>query len=530
MLDRLVDGTESRIRELIPRFVEENLLTSFQREAVVNSADTKLTTKVVFECVLRAIARDDSPFDRLIPILQDLGYGHLADELLRAALPASLASRPDQRNRAVPVSAPHEDSSHSHTRTEAVYHGPELDSGIATRNPTGRQEGIDDDVPDQVLDQLHISRSNSTSGYSIEAHSSSGEHSGVSMNHDQYSHTINDSSIHPLITNSNSSTLYQPRLELHKPQLHPRLELHEPLVELHNEEQHEPSTPVQAAGNNIPSDVIVLPNGERFMSETTASNATIEDGIIQSLTDRIQNLRQELQQKGAEGMQKDAENLELQENCLKLEEEVKLTSDKLKQQKQETRRVEEEKDAEIKDWKKKCKDKENEVKCLTTQIARIEKEKKKMTAQHEAQIDELNAMHRKAEEENKEKMAEYQSKITTLEKNLEETNQKKEKAEIDLAHAREQIANLKLEKEIELSKMKDERHALELKVKDLDSEILKKELLLQSKDRELAQEKHAQERRQSLALQQQVETLQKEIQRLRSQSSSSSNNSQMQDE
>ena len=150
MLDRLVDGTESRIRELIPRFVEENLLTLFQSEAVANRTDAKLTTKVVFECVLRAVARDDSSFDCLIPILQEFGYGHLADELLGAALPTSLASPQHQRSRDS-GSTSHEDSSHSLTRTEVAYHGPELDSGIATRNPTGWQEGIDDDVPEQML-------------------------------------------------------------------------------------------------------------------------------------------------------------------------------------------------------------------------------------------------------------------------------------------------------------------------------------------------------------------------------------------
>ena len=531
MLDRLVDGTESRIHELIARLVTEKLLTSFQKEAVVNKTDTKLTTKVVFECVLRAVARNDSLFDRLIPILRDFGYGHLADELLRAALPTSLLASPlDQRSRAVPDSTSREDLSHSHTRTEVTHHEPELDSGIATRNPTGRQEAVDDDVPERMLDQLLISRSDSLSSrYSTEEHSISGEHE-VSTNQNQYSHMINDSSIHPLITSSNSSALLQPRLELHEPQVQPRLELHEPVVDLQNEGHQEPSTPVQAAGNSIPSDVIVLPNGERFMSETTASSMTIEDSLIQSLTDRIHHLRQELQQKGAEGMQKDAENLELQENYRKLEEDLQFTSDKLRQQKQETKRIEEEKDAAIKDWKKRYKDKENEVKCLTEQIARIEKEKEDMTVQHEAEISELNAKHRQAEEKNEEKVAEYQSRIITLEKNLEEANQKKEKAEIDLAHAREKIAMLKLEKEKELSKMKDERHALELKIRDLNEEVLKKELLLQSKDKELAQERHAQERRQSLALQQQVETLQKEIQRLRSQSSSSSSNSQMQDE
>lgn len=540
MLDRLIDGTESRIRELIAQFVAEELLTSFQKEAVANT-DTKLTTRVVFECVLRAVARNDSLFDRLIPILQDVGYVHLADELLRAALPATLSVAspadqrsgllPDQRIRvdthqrsqAIPGPYSREDLNHSHAWTQAAYHGPELDSGIATRNPTGQQEAVDDDIPEQVLDRLHFSRSDSSPKLSTEEHSSSGEHE-ASVNQNQYSHTANDSSVHPPNTNSNSSALLQPQLDLHEPQVV------QPRLDLHNEEQDEASTPIQAAGNSIPSDVIILPNGERFMSDTTSSMVTIEDSLIQSLTDRIHNLRQEVQQRDAEGMQKDAENIELQENYKKLEEELQSTSDKLRHQKQESKRIEEEKDAAIKDWKKRYKDKENEVKCLTEQIARIEKEKEDMTVQHKAEITELNAKRRRAEEKNEEKEAEYQTKITTLEKNLEEANQKKEKAEIALAQARENIAMLKLEKEKELSKMKDERHVLELKIRDLNEAVLKKELLLQSKDKELAQERHAQERRQSLALQHQVESLQKEIQRLRSQSSSSSNNSQMHDE
>ena len=533
LLDRLVDGTESRIGELIARFVAESLLTSFQKEAVAANRDTKLKTREVFKCVLGAVARNDSLFDQLIPILRDLGYGHLADELLRAALPTSLSGPPGyQRSRpgpAVPGAGPTsrgEDSSHSNTRTESTYHGPELDSGIATRNPTGRHEAINDDddvtVPDQMLDRLHFSRSNSSSRFSTEEHSGSGtgEHeASMNENQNQYSHTTNDpSTLPPITTNSTSdAALLQPRLDLHEPQM--VQELHEPVVDLHNEEQVEAPTPIQAAGDGIPNDVIVLPNGERFMSETTASSgATLEEGLILSLADRIHHLRQELQQKGAEGMQKDAENLELQENYRKLEEDLQFTSDKLREQKQETKRIEEEKDAAINDWKQRYKDKENEVKCLTEQIACIEKEKEEMTVQHEAEITELNAKHRQAEEKNEEKMAEYQRRITTLEKNLEEANLKKEKAEIALAQAEVKIAMLKLEKEKELSNMKDERHALELKVRDLNEEVLKKELLLCSKDNELAEEKHTQER---LALQQEVETLQRELQieRLRSQSS-----------
>ena len=542
LLDRLVDGTESRIDELIARFIAESLLTSFQKEAVAANRDTKLKTREVFKCVLGAVARNDSLFDRLIPILQELGYGHLADELLRAALPTSLSGPPGyQRSRpgaAVPgPTSRGEDSSHSNTRTENAYHGPELDSGIATRNPTGRHEAIDDDddvtVPDQMLDRLHFSRSNSSSRFSTEEHSGSGagEHeASMNENQNQYSHTTNDpSTLPPITTNSTSNAaLLQPRLDLHEPQM--VQELHEPVVDLHNEEQVEAPTPIQAAGDGIPNDVIVLPNGERFMSETMASSGTtLEEGLILSLADRIHHLRQELQQKDAEGMQKDAENLELQENCRKLEEDLQFTSNKLREQKQETKRIEEEKNAEIKDWKQRYEDKENEVKCLTEQIARIEKEKEEMTIQHKAEITELNAKHRQAEEKTEQKVVEYQTKITTLEKNLEKANQKKEKAEIALAQAEVKIATLKLQKEKELSNMKDQRHALQLKIRDLKEEVLKKELLLHSKDKELAEERHAQERRHSLALQQQVDNLQREIQRLRSQSSNSSTNSQTQD-
>ena len=66
------------------------------------------------------------------------------------------------------------------------------------------------------------------------------------------------------------------------------------------EQQHHP---IQADSNGLPSDVIVLPDGDRFISEGASNSTTIDDSLVESLTDRIHHMRQELRQKEAEGMQ-----------------------------------------------------------------------------------------------------------------------------------------------------------------------------------------------------------------------------------
>ena len=519
ILGRLVETTKHRVLELIERFSAESLITPSHKNLLLECSDSDKKTRLLFYGVIDLVQCRESLFERLVSVLRDMGFDDLAGELQMASL------------RHVPPSLP---------RCLQPLDRVEADSGFVSRNQTGWQANLTNST-----EHIHVQALIHDQLLSLERRQRFSNNSQVAARNDSeqeeppaHSEAVSDqnnidvhSSFH--LTPGEPDVLLQPQLQVQEPRSYDDDGDGE-------EQQHHP---IQADSNGLPSDVIVLPDGDRFISEGASNSTTIDDSLVESLTDRIHHMRQELRQKEAEGMQVQAEKLELEENCKELEEKVKRISGELKQQKKDTERVKKEKDDEIRDWRKRYKEKEDEVQNLVQEIAQMEREKEEMTKKHESQINELHAQHQKAEDENRSMEAKYQTRINSLEKDLEEANQKKEKAEIDLAYAREYIANLKLQREQDLSKMKDKTHALELQVRDLKEEVWKKEVQLYKKDKELAEERQVNSenrlqshRRESREIQQnlehqiasrnaEVEKLQKELQRLRSQTSSSSNNS-----
>ena len=533
LFDKLVDESKSRVRDLAGRFCDESIISPQQKEAALNEdGDNKKAASLIYSDVVRTVASNESAFDCMVGILRDEGLGDLSSKLLHEVMPPPPCI-PGHIAPGNSVSRLKKGASwHSGTsKNTSLSNGKaiECDSGIESRRQTGLQAQVayssEPLLHDQELVHEHISQPKllsanpTTLSGSPQAHVStttsftsdsaakcekkkSEEENVANYQSVQSSNHASASTHHSANATGDSEQLVTP-VQVLGPRLYDAVE-------------HQ--SPVQVAEvRRTQSDVIVLPEGERLLSGS-ASLAASEDNLAESL----RNMRQELQQIKAEGMQKEAENLHLQDKYKELEEKVEKTTEDLRIQKEQTEHALKEKEDAIVQWKRKYEEKEGEVAKLRSEIAEKEKEHDEILKKHKEEINELQNEHNKTVED-------YKTKINLLENELKETKQKKADAEIELAHAKEQLSKAELQKvqvEFELNKA---MHCLEMETMQL------KVSLSQTKE-ELAKEQKAKterelcdQRRQSVQIeqnyQQQLQNKDNEIvelKKLLSQKSSSS--------
>ncbi len=153
--------------------------------------------------------------------------------------------------------------------------------------------------------------------------------------------------------------------------------------------------------------------------------------------------------------------------------------------------------------KKECKEKDTHVEGLKKDKADMERKIKVL----EDRCEEADLKQTKSKEEIKSLHVSHRFKLDKLQKELEEVESREKNAQIELANAKAKLSDAKLEKEREISKLREEffkqekiKHGVELEKCSLEKETMlrlalkDKELVLKDKellmkDRELAQEK-----------------------------------------
>ena len=524
LLDRLVDKTRSHIRELANRFSEMDMLSTLKKETAFEECyDSENAAKMVFAGVLRTITRDETAFDRLVTILQEEGFENLASELSQKALSVPIPATttpPDTPEGAPPSSGRAKlkrgTSWHGYTSggalpfPKSVGENGEPDSGIASRNQTGLLANLstNSDPHFQERVQEHFAQPKLLSASLGTLVSSRIQPPSRSLN-DTNEH---NSSVPTSLHENPPSIATQTMQDVTNQEFVTPIQAQEPRS--YNTEEHQAPVQVDASDSHPCSDVMILPEGERLLPESTSIDTSEDD-----LAEKLQNMRLELQQMKAEEMQTNAKNVELHDRCRELEEKVEKTSEDLRLQKEHTEQTLKEKDDAIKEWKQRYDEKADEVEMLRLEIAEKEREQDEMMHKYEDKIVQLNAEH-------KQTLDEHNKRIHSLQEELKETKQKKAEAEIELERAKQELCKAEVRRMQEEIKVKDAMHKLTI-------ETLNLRVALSDTKKELAEERQAKSerefcdhRRQSVQQLQdkdnKIEELQKTVQRLISQASSSS--------
>ena len=531
LFDKLVDESKSRVRDLAVRFFDEGIISPQQKEAALKEdGDNKKAASLIYSDVVRTVASNESAFDCMVGILRDEGLGDLSSKLLHEVMPPPPCI-PGHIAPGNSVSRLKRGASwHSGTsKSTLLSNGKaiECDSGVESGRQTGLQAQVayssEPLLHDQELvhehisqpkllsanpttlsgsPQAHISTTTSFTSDSSAKYEKSDEENVANYQSVQSSDHASASTHHSANATGDSEQLVTP-VQVLGPRLYDVVE-------------HQSPVQVAEICRSL-SDVIVLPEGERLLSGS-ASLAASEDDLAESL----RNMRQELQQIKAEGMQKEAENLHLQDKCKELEEKVEKTTEDLRIQREQTEHALKEKEDAVVQWKQKYEEKEGEVAKLRSEIAEKEKEHDEILKKHKEEINELQNEHNKTVED-------YRIKINLLENELKETKQKKADAEIELAHAKEQLSKAELQKVQVEFKLNKAMHRLEMETMQLKVSLsqTKEELAKEQKaktERELCdQRRHSVQIEQNY--QQQLQNKDNEIvelKRLLSQKSSSS--------
>ena len=472
LMPKLIETCKESVRRLAERFSAEDMITPLQKTtAFEGHNDDGKAAVMIFSGVLRTIARKESAINSLIRILREEGFDDLASKLCEAV------STPQADSPNTPTGGIHPKN---RLKKGASWHSgickeaspppdtEEPDSGIASRNPTGLQaQLVSNSEPQLHLHELVHGQigqrkllSASLGVLSRQPPKAESTHNSTSSDVNcveedgaSYEPTLESTSPPPSATTSNNVQLVTP------------VQVNEP--KSYDMEQHQAPVQVAEREPHPPTDVILVPDGDRILGE---GDVTEED-----LREDLQNMRQELQQMKAQGMQKEAENVVLQDKCTELEEKVEKTSEDLRIQKEHTTQVLKEKDEAINTWKQLYDEKVGEVEKLRSEIAVKEKKQDEMQQLHEKKINEIQDQHQNT-------VKKHEDKILSLEKELDETKQRKTDAEVQLAHAKEQLSKAELQKVQAELEAKENMHKLVL-------ETMQLKVLLANTKTELAEER-----------------------------------------
>lgn len=290
-------------------------------------------------------------------------------------------------------------------------------------------------------------------------------------------------------------------------QSHPQLQ--EP-AEVDEVEVEDQQVPIQV-DNEQSNTLLLVPSASYTSFVEEASGTSSSEELVDQLSQRLIQMRLRLQSKERElqaRAQEMQQSSELLLRCQGLENQVKKMEEEVQVQKRHTDKVSSDKDKEINSWKRKCKEKEHEIQELHATIAQHEQDKDTLTKKYMAEIAKLQEQ----KKESAQKVADYESKVAALNDALRESTLKKEEAEQQLKLAdskmheavaerhkvENQLLRSMIEKERELSRLKDANHKLEVEIGNLrhknQSLVVDKkdqEILLSQKDRELAEHKLA---------------------------------------
>ncbi len=249
---------------------------------------------------------------------------------------------------------------------------------------------------------------------------------------------------------------------------------------------------------NIESDDEGLqPPIERTLSDGKVSIPPHLDSLVNQSGENWSRKAESIYLK-SENQQQASQICDLNEAIDILKEEKENSAEKLKQQGIKINR----KDEEIKSLKKDYAEKDKRVEVLIKDKAEMEKTIYNLRAR----CSEAEMKQAKSEEEIKSIHESYQDRLLELEKDLEDVKSREKNAQIELAEAETRLVQAKLEKEREITKLKDEYFKqkeivfhLKLSMQDLEEEkrreclVKDKEMALKEKELAEVKESHAKE-------------------------------------
>ena len=510
MFDRLVDKTKGRLLELIERLFEKKALNRQQRDKVVRllglgRLQAEYAPVILFGDILTNVDIDDACFDRTVLSLQELGFDKLAHDLRSSV----------QR----PLDAPSTLPRHRHD--DAVCDGgtsstskllpkqsvPDGDSGIAgvqSANSTRLLDEFDSDAhSDMEQPKLVVNQSASVPR---------NQPTDDPPSNTEVASTLVESTLpSPTPVTMDSSAGVESSFQV-QPQLQ---ELPGDSEDVNVQEQ----APIQVHDQPSSTNMLLVPQGSQFVSIADEIDATSET-LVAQLSRRMNDMRLELQQKERElqEMRQISDVPRLRQVVKKLNEQVKRMELEVKSQKLNNEKIASQKDAEIEKWKKECEKMQQDIEELRMKINEQETEKHLLATKYMSQMQALRKEHARILEE-------YETKVGILDKQLKEAMHKKKMTELKLKEADakvQQAENDKLkieimfwrtisEKQKELSDIKDGKYHLELEIERLCRNNHDLEILVHKKDKEIAEHKLSDERRQSQQLQEENVELKRQV-------------------
>ena len=515
--DRLVKEAGPNLRVLVDKLREKGAITPQQRENVVKTLRQQhlkddYAPSLLFEIVLRSVEKDDINFDRLLLALRELKLGDLADELHSASVPTPPHVHLQQDDQEM-------EHDNAHFDNDPLTDQPMINT---SSKKIGEEMSIFDSgiIAPQSLTLPNSSSASSSNDSNMFIHHGQPE---IVVNQPRLDIATADQEYTPPLQESHSevetlvsSSTNEEHSDIDVPMGQPNnldasLTSHPQLQEpAEVDEVGDQQAPIQV-DNEQSNTLLLVPSASYTSFVEEASGTSSNEELVDQLSQRLIRMRLELQNKERElqaRAQEMQQSSELLLRCQGLEKQVKKMEEEVQVQKRRTDRVSSDKDKEISSWKRKCEEKEREIQELHATIAQHEQDKDTLTKIHIAELAKLQEQ----KKESTQKVADYEIKVAALNDALRESTLKKEEAEQQLKLAdskmheavaeRHRVENELLrsmiEKEKELSRLKDANHKLELEISNLrrknQSLAMDKkdqEVLLSQKDRELAEHKLA---------------------------------------
>ena len=511
--DRLVQKIGVKVRDLLYKLRQQGVITPQQRDDVIKTLEQQqleddYAPSFLFDIVLKNIQKNDTIFDWLLLVLRESGFADLTDEMYRAY--ASHFPGVQEME--------HDDAHFSCGGGSFAVQPTDASSKTTERQMSSCDSGIiatdsftlPVSTSASLLDEPHMFVPHSQSGLVVhqprlDLATTERQQCTTPL---QESHS-DEQSLGPSEQEYDTDIpMMQPdQLGMSSLQSHPQLQ--EPANVDETEGQKEPIQVHNEQSNAL----LLMPNTSYTCTSIVeeVSGASSSEELVDHLSQRLVQMRLELQNKEREleaRAQETQQSSELLLRCQGLEEQVRKMEAAVKVQKEQTDKVSSDKDKEINCWKRKCEEKEHEIQELRVKIAQQEQEKEALTKMCMVEIAKLQEQ----KKESAQKVADYEMKVELLDNALREATQKKEEAmkQLKIANCKRQEAVAErhkvenellrsmIEKERELSRLKDANHRLELEISDLKHKnhslvINKKdqEVLLHQKDKELVEHKLA---------------------------------------
>ena len=526
LVEKFRHTTKESLRDVIAKMYQTGAITAQQKEGATKTLHRPHLTKdyvvsSLFNLVLENVIEDDQHYDRMVLTLRELGQNELAEALQKALTTHILDPTPGQAtelngSREGGVASPRgSDTLETKRKGEEMSY---FDSGIIAASALSSQNvSVSSDPQSYVHDNQSTFQPDQTHSQTSPTNRPRLEQQG-----DCPSQLGED------VVASSMAEPYNPSLlEQTDQSLQSRPQLQEPSEVDNSSDQQAPiHVPIQVHGQQSQAVLLVPACGQ---SSSLYEEISGSEQLIDQLSQRLTQMRLEVQQKEEELRTMALQNSELLAKYKELVETVKRMEKEIKAEKKRADRVSNDKNIEIISLRNTCREKEREIKALHAAIAKQEQEKEELTTKFMNELAEQR-------EESAQKAASYTAEIASLNKALKDANQEKQEAEDELkaAHTKIQEAESErckihlqlmknlLEKEQELSRLKDLKHKLELENQKLEIEKRDQQVLIHQKDKVIAEQKLeltekkcecnlADQRRHSLLLQNENDKLKRQL-------------------